>query len=85
MLFIEAHNKCETFTREVLFWEKRYLSLYTMNGLFFCAFGSWFSLTFLPLRLLAVFGLWLVVLYNNEFANNFGQVLLNKLKSVDIE
>ena len=71
--------------REVVFWEKRYLSLYTINGLFMCAFGSWFGLTFLPLRLLTVCGLWLVVLYQHEFTKNLLQVLLKRLKDLDVD
>ena len=78
-------NKWDTFCREAIFWGKPQLSVNVMNGAFFVAFASWFGLMFMPLRLLAIAGLWIVVLQNSDFAHILGQAILKKLREVDTD
>ena len=82
-MYVNLHDTCENYIKKIVFWEEKRLSVYTINGLLVCAFGSWFGLTFLPLRLLAVCGLWLGFICNNDFAKNLGLILLNRIKLID--
>ena len=56
-----------------------------MNIALFMSVVSWFSLMYMPLRLMIVIGLWAVVLQHNEFFNSLGQVIVAKIKNLDAE
>ena len=82
-LCTESSEIVETFVKNVLFWGKPAQSVLMMNVALFGCLAVYISLYLLPLRTLAVFGLWISALRNSEFFNMLGISALKRLRKID--
>jgi hypothetical protein len=61
------------------------MSINVMNGCLFLSVGSWFALSYLPVRFGIVIGLWGAFLSHDEFIASLGKVVFAKLRDIDRE
>ena len=61
------------------------MSINVMNGCLFLSVGSWFALSYLPVRFGIVIGLWGAFLAHDEFIASLGKVVFAKLRDIDRE
>jgi len=61
------------------------MSINVMNGCLFLSVGSWFALSYLPVRFGIIIGLWGAFLSHDEFFASLAKVVLAKLKDIDRE
>ena len=80
---VNLRKNLDWFMEDIMFYNKPNLTFLFINFCVFGALGTWFTLTFMPLRILSVIGLHAIVLSNSEFWCMIAQSFFLTLSKTD--